>query len=477
MANVALERERKLDVPEGFLLRELPGERLRTVTLVSAYFDTPDRRLAAAGITLRRRTQARRARWQLKLPDEEGRLEVEFAGRDEAPPAEVLDLLLAHLRGAELEPVATLRTRRQGRRLYRGEVPVADVFHDLVTVEGEADGRLEEVEIELLADGRPNDMRRIGKILARAGASPGDERPKVFRVLGIEAAPAIAADGPAPVRLGAMCSAQVRAMLAHDPGVRLGIDPEALHQFRVATRRLRALLRAARPALDRAWADGLRSELGWLAGETSASRDLDVLLDHLRPRAEALGGSDSEAAAELVDGLAQEQAASRERVLDALRSGRYLALLDRLCAEVGSPRLVEGGALDLDELAAAEYRRLRKAMRRIGDDESDEAVHRLRIKGKRARYAAELAARPGDRRGQKFIGAMKGFQDVLGEHQDAVVAADRLRALAAAAPAPVVMAAGRLIEGEAERRADARRALPKAWKAVARGAGRWPALG
>ena len=182
MAVYELERERKLDVAEGFLLPELPGERLRTVTLVSAYHDTPDRRLAASGITLRRRTRARSVRWQLKLPAEGGRFEIELAGRGTEPPPEAFDLLTAHLRGEPLVPVATLTTRRLGRRVVRDEVPVADVFHDVVTVaeEDAARARLDEVEIELLPAGDERDMRRLAKMLRRAGAVVGDERPKVF---------------------------------------------------------------------------------------------------------------------------------------------------------------------------------------------------------------------------------------------------------------------------------------------------------
>ena len=62
--------------------------------------------------------------------------------------------------------------------------------------------------------------------------------------------------------------------------------------------------------------------------------------------------------------------------------------------------------------------------------------------------------------------AAKRLQDVLGEHQDAVVAQERLRALAAREPA-AAMAAGRLIERERARADRAPRAWPAAWKRVA----------
>ena len=158
-------------------------------------------------------------------------------------------------------------------------------------------------------------MRRLVKTLRRAGAVVGDERPKVFRVLDLTAAAgtAVTAETTAEGRLAAMLDAQVRAMLRADPAVRLGLGSEPLHDFRVATRRMRALLRAARPGLDERWAEGLRTELGWLAGETSAARDLDVLVEEFLPRVERLGEADSEGGAYVLDGLTADRAAARAR--------------------------------------------------------------------------------------------------------------------------------------------------------------------
>ena len=82
----------------------------------------------------------------------------------------------------------------------------------------------------------------------------------------------------------------------------------------------------------------------------------------------------------------------------------------------------------------------------------------MRKKGKRARYAGELAGR------KKFVRRAKDLQDVLGEHQDGVVAAARLRQLAAGASPEQALALGRLVEREEERRAKARKTWPKAWQ-------------
>jgi CHAD domain-containing protein len=67
---------------------------------------------------------------------------------------------------------------------------------------------------------------------------------------------------PTVHQLRAALDTRLRALLAHDTGTRVGADPEELHQMRVAVRRMRAMLKAARPLLDTNWADDLRAELG-----------------------------------------------------------------------------------------------------------------------------------------------------------------------------------------------------------------------
>ena len=94
---------------------------------------------------------------------------------------------------------------------------------------------------------------------------------------------------------------------------------------------------------------------------------------------------------------------------------------------------------------------------------SDEELHRVRIRGKRARYAAELAEPLAGKRARRFVQEAKRFQDVVGEHQDAVVAEERIRALAGRRKAGLAFAgrAARRAPGHAAR--EARAALPAAW--------------
>jgi CHAD domain-containing protein len=126
------------------------------------------------------------------------------------------------------------------------------------------------------------------------------------------------------------------------------------------------------------------------------------------------------------------------------------------------------------ELAAKEFRALRKAIRRLPDDPPPGALHKIRIRGKRARYAAELASPSEGKRARGFVEEAKAFQDVLGEHQDAIVATDTLRRLSTATTnVDAARVAGRLIEREHQRRDVARAAFPKAWKRLERRGTAW----
>ncbi|MGH3040380.1 MAG: CYTH domain-containing protein, partial [Gaiellaceae bacterium] len=179
------ERELKLAVPPGFALPEIPGEPLEPTTFTSTYHDTADRALARSGITLRRRVQNRRGVWQLKLPGDGERLELEVPGGPAAPPEELAELLVGILRGRALEPAAVLRTRRAGVRAHENGRAVADVTLDEVAVlDGRRiRGRFVELEVEAL-DGGAEALPRLGRALTEAGAAPGDGRPKAFRAMG-----------------------------------------------------------------------------------------------------------------------------------------------------------------------------------------------------------------------------------------------------------------------------------------------------
>jgi len=289
-------------------------------------------------------------------------------------------------------------------------------------------------------------MQLIGAVLAGKALVPG---------------PPLSTD-PGAVRLRAMLDAQRIAMLEHDPGVRLGDDPENLHQHRVAARRARAFLRATRPYLDPSWRRSLADALRRLGEATGPVRDLDVLLEHLHGELAQLDDLDRVAGEAILRRLEHERTVTRRTLADALDGSRYAFVLTRLRLP---PRLTDGtDAIPIETIARKEFRRLVKAVARLGKQPPDESVHDLRIVLKRARYAAELAAPKGSAR-RRFLEDARALQDLLGEHQDAAVAEQHLRAVTVEDErTAAAFVAGRLAERQRIRRALVHERLPAAWK-------------
>jgi CHAD domain-containing protein len=374
----------------------------------------------------------------------------------------MLALLPAYLRGRELVPIARLRTRREVMRAQGAEI----VDDNVAVLEGQrVTRRFREVEVELL-EGDERTLRQLEKELRKAGAaSTGELQPKLYRALDLAGpleARKLEKGCPAGEALAIALDTEYRTLLVHDPGTRRGDDPEDLHQLRVATRRLRAFLRAARPLVDRDWAGSLREELRWLGGHLGPARDLDVMLGRLRAEAGLLG-DEAGGADGLLTGLDDQRAVAYADVVDVLGTKRYFGLLERLEAAAAPP--LTGDDTSLAALYHREAKRMRRTFEALGDDPASEALHESRISVKRARYAADLAAHDLGRNGRRFVTAAKRLQDILGDHQDAVVAERTIREWAASAPEGRV-AAGRLIQLERERMVAARAAWPEAWRRV-----------
>ncbi len=286
--------------------------------------------------------------------------------------------------------------------------------------------------------------------------------------------PLAATPGDSPVHLVRVAlDTRLRALLHHDPIARAGEDEEGVHQMRVSVRRMRATLKAARPLLDAEWADGLRAELGWLGRSLGPVRDLEVLLPRLRGLAADLAAAEQAAAEQLLAALDAEYAQARQEMLDALGAPRYTALLERLADAVRLPLPTPTATRaqpELVDLVRAEYRSLRKAVRKAGEDPPDEVLHALRIKGKRLRYTGELAEPALGKPVRRLLTATTGLQEVLGDHQDACIAQQRIRDLVTAlgdSPDPaVVFVAGRLTEREYARAEYQRTLWWAAWEQV-----------
>ena len=194
------------------------------------------------------------------------------------------------------------------------------------------------------------------------------------------------------------------------------------------------------------------------------------MLGRLRAEVEALDG-DADGASGLLETLEEEREAAYRDVVEVLGDARYFALLDRLETAAAPP--LTGDETTLATIFHREAKRMRRTFSALGDDPEDDALHASRIAVKRARYAADLAAHELGRPGERFVAVAKQLQDILGDHQDAVVAEGRIRDWATSTDSPgSAFAAGRLVQLERDRMAAARAAWPGTWQRLDRAARR-----
>jgi len=464
----AIEQETKLKVDQCFRLPDLKGEPLSRRVLTSTYYDTPNYRLARAKITLRRRIEQRKGAWQLKLPVDGARREIEIIDPAGSPPVALQDLLVLHLHGDELLPVAMLRTWRTGVRVRGPNDGCADVTLDTVSVlkNRHVVQSFREVEIERRSgdDALP---LRLKEMLCASGAEDHDGRPKLFRALELPAPePLVPPSTESTVieHVKFALTKYVEVLRLHDPGVRLGGAIEDLHEMRVSTRRLRAILRAARPLLVPGWPEALRSELDWLGEVLGPARDLDVQVGYFRQEAAAMEPRDRKPLERFVAHLRSEREHVQQSLLTALKSERYFELISKLSEAASQPAVVVS-TVSLSEIAAGAFTKLRKAIRKLGGAPTDSDLHRLRIKTKRARYAAELAETCAGNSAKRFIAQAKSFQDLLGIHQDAVLAEQHIREfLDQSSSVRAAFVAGRMVRRQRHRRESARIQFRAQWK-------------
>ncbi|MHA6794539.1 CYTH and CHAD domain-containing protein [Pseudonocardia bannensis] len=464
-----------------------------TMSLSAVYYDTADLRLARAGLTLRRRRGGDDAGWHLKLPaGTDSRDEVRLPlGRSTRPPAHLVGLTRASHRGAGLAPVAQLDNRRRRWVLTDSEGrTLAEVVDDQVTAttpDGAPPTSWDEIEVELADGADPAVLDRIEAELLAAGAARSASSSKLGRVLADRMPLA-----PGPPRAGPKATAgeavlaylgrQAEAIRRTDPAVRREL-PDAVHQMRVACRRLRSALQAFAPLFDPERVAGLTDELRWLAGELGAARDLEVLEGRLdsavaRLPSELVLGPVS---ARLTRYFAPRRAEAAAAATAALDSDRYLVLLDRIDQLQADPPLTRRAARPArTELPARVRRSLRRAERALREaavqppgEERDTALHTLRKAAKRLRYAAEASVPVVGKRASRFVDEVKGVQELLGERQDSAVARSVLRQLGAAAHTGREngFTYGLLYRDEVARSERAEAGLDDAWAALRKRAG------
>jgi CHAD domain-containing protein len=430
--------------------------------LSAVYYDTADLRLLRSRLTLRRRRGGTDEGWHLKLPaGADARDEVRVPlGRYRNPPSELVTLSRAAHRGAVLRPVVELDTVRHEWVLADQDGhPIATVTDDRVTArvlqEGRAGGsgvdtdpqRWAEIEVELAEHGDPRVLDRIEKALVRAGVHRSASASKLGRVLADRLPPArrrrpLGKKATAGDVVLAYLAEQADAIRATDPLVRRDAA-EGVHDMRVACRRMRSTLQSFRELLDRSRTDDLVGELRWFAGELGGARDLEVQEERIGAAVAALPPelAMGPVAAETTRFFAARRVVAVQHTTAALDGDRYLALLDAVDALLADPPLTPAAAgparTVLPSLIAKAVRRTGRAYRAAHalprGHERDEQLHEMRKAAKRLRYAVEVG-RPALGAGAKrLVKEVKGLQELLGEHQDSVVARGLLRELGAAA--------------------------------------------
>ncbi len=492
------EREVKLAIPPAFVMPDLAtaDDGLRVTHLApermtTTYFDTDDLRLARAGASLRFRTKKG---WTVKLPVSSvrgvlRRPELTFSGGLETIPSAAVGLVLGIIRTARLRPVARLRTVRTRSIVEdeRGE-RLLEVDHDEVSIlerSNKIAERFRELEVELTPATPEPILSSIVRLLRESGASDPDATSKYLRVVGSHASqPPDVLVEPLPSEptagdvIRAAIADSVQQLIAFDPVVRLDEDIEGVHQMRVATRRLRSHLRTFASFTDPTWNAEIREHLGWLGRILGSNRDADVLLERLRALTERTG--DAASTDRLPAALSTERDLAHAAALDALNSDQYPPLLDRLVDAARAPELSPGADSPARELVLPVQAQL-AALRRFVEDSNrpptDEELHRIRIHAKRTRYAAEALIAVAHKDARRFAAAATDLQDVLGEHQDAIVMRTWLReqATGRGVDRATAFSAGELAGLERQRIARARNRWRKRWKrlAAAKEPARW----
>lgn len=463
------EIERKVTVPEDLELPDLatvvPGvAEVRPgapFTMVAEYHDTPDLRLIRWGVTLRRRVGGPDEGWHMKLPvageDPLARDELGLplsAGEVGEVPAELASLVTALVREAPLVHVATVRTRRTPALLVGEDGRVlAELVDDrvearTVTEDGGPDAdvrRTREIEVESRTaaddDGSADLVDAVAAALVEHGGEHGT-RGKAAFALGPRAsgAPDVVVPEwpgrgePAGRTVQAVLADHVRTFLLEDVRVRRDL-PDAVHQMRVAARTLRSSLRTFGPLVDAEWSRDLRDRLRDAASALGEARDTEVHLERLTRHADALAPEDRDRVVPVVEAwLRRRSAVARDAVLAELAGPRHLALLIDLVEAARAPRLTDASREPADEVLPALVRgthtKLRKAVRGLTPQSPAGDWHQVRIRAKRARYAAEAVAPVLGDAAAAWGAAAEQVTDLLGDHHDSAVARVMLRDLA-----------------------------------------------
>lgn len=270
---------------------------------------------------------------------------------------------------------------------------------------------------------------------------------------------------------------QFEVMLREEPKAWKGTNPEGVHQMRVATRRIRAALRAFKRVLPTGDRKQFSLEFKWLARVLGDVRDLDVYWNKFQDQLGLIAPGDAAGLGPYLVHLEKQRQEARNELRSCLAGQRYQPLCERF-----TEFLRRGAAADVEQSSRAltisgfaarcigkQYARVLREGRSISLASPEDQLHELRIDSKRLRYLFEFYRVVYGKSLTPFVKRLKKLQDLLGELQDARVARARLGEYADHVPMQTenrsqLLALGQLIANQDRQSAVARRRLDKVWK-------------
>src|SRR6516225_10797584 len=446
------EIELKLDVPvhnlprltDSSLLKGASKSAAKSVNLVSVYFDTNKLQLRQKGLSLRVRRIGRhhvqtikqengnaalfaRGEWEHDVPAKRPDLN---AARDTA-----LAPLLNKKLCRALKPVFETHVRRKVFQIRSGQSEIELSIDNGKVEAGRKSSQLCEVELEL-KQGQVADLFKVAKMLAHEVPVQLAVKSKADRGYALLTAEKAAPVKAMPVAFApesdVQCAFQIiaRACLHHlvaNQSLMLGGDAEALHQMRVALRRLRAAISLFSDMLTGPQTESLKSELKWITGELGPAREFEVLLKHVaRPVADCERDGPGTALVSRELRRKREDALARARTaVESLRF-RDLALDTAAWIETGDwTRNQRPFAAEAAEQLRRQWKKILKSGKHL-DRLDPQHRHKLRIQAKKLRYAAEFFGpafrrKRAIRRRKDFVASLEQLQDALGELNDIAV--------------------------------------------------------
>ncbi len=430
------------------------------VRLHSTFLDTPSLTLAHNGVALRLRRQGRR--WEATLKGA-GPVEGTVHERPEltvalpsapalpfvSPPGPLHTRLAALIAGRQLTPILVSEIHRRRFDVLPPDPavppePIAELVVDRVHLRAPLGGQPEtsycEVEVER-RHGNRDDVVSLARVLRQGFNLTPSIESKFGRGLTLLYGAGIIGSADGRVLAYDTVRGGVRHIVArhlyrlrlHDPGTRIGEDPEALHDMRVATRRLRAAVRIFAGGLPARLQKTMRQELQWLGRLLGPVRDLDVqraTLDSFIAAAPVGFRAALGCLREYMDG---ERARRRADMLAGLDTARYFRLLLRL-ERFAEARTQSRDAAAQELIVIAGQRAIERAFRRLikrGEQihatPHPEDLHALRIRAKRLRYLLEFLQELTGKPGRRLVKRLTEIQDLLGSYHDALVLADVVR--------------------------------------------------